>query len=53
MTVDKWDPAWRTKDLNRGFFSFINGVGVQTGLEDKVAHQKLGFDLLGVNATTG
>ena len=51
VTVDTWDLGWRTRDLDRGFFPFINGVGVQIGLEDPVAHQKLGFDPLAANAT--
>jgi lactate 2-monooxygenase len=51
VTVDTWDLGWRTRDLDRGFFPFINGVGVQIGLEDPVAHQKLGFNPLANNAT--
>ena len=51
MTVDTWDLGWRTRDLDHGFFPFINGIGVQIGLEDRVAHQKLGFDPLAANAT--
>jgi lactate 2-monooxygenase len=51
VTVDTWDLGWRTRDLDRGFFPFINGVGVQIGLEDPVAHQKLGFNPLAKNAT--
>ncbi|KAJ4351277.1 uncharacterized protein N0V89_006616 [Didymosphaeria variabile] len=51
VTVDTWDLGWRTRDLDRGFFPFINGVGVQIGLEDPVAHEKLGFDPLAKNAT--
>jgi lactate 2-monooxygenase len=51
VTVDTWDLGWRTRDLDRGFFPFIHGVGVQIGLEDPVAHQKLGFDPLAANAT--
>lgn len=51
VTVDTWDLGWRTRDLDRGFFPFINGVGVQIGLEDPVAHEKLGFNPLATNAT--
>ncbi|KAF2452050.1 FMN-dependent alpha-hydroxy acid dehydrogenase [Karstenula rhodostoma CBS 690.94] len=51
VTVDTWDLGWRTRDLDRGFFPFIGGVGVQIGLEDPVAHEKLGFDALAANAT--
>lgn len=51
VTVDTWDLGWRTRDLDRGFFPFINGVGVQIGLEDPVAHHKLGFNPLAKNAT--
>ncbi|KAF1938253.1 FMN-dependent alpha-hydroxy acid dehydrogenase [Clathrospora elynae] len=51
VTVDTWDLGWRTRDLDRGFFPFLWGVGVQIGLEDPVAHQKLGFDALAANAT--
>lgn len=51
VTVDTWDLGWRTRDLDRGFFPFINGVGVQIGLEDPVAHEKLGFNPLAANAT--
>jgi lactate 2-monooxygenase len=38
VTVDTWDLGWRTRDLDRGFFPFIDCVGVQTGLEDPVAY---------------
>jgi lactate 2-monooxygenase len=51
VTVDTWDLGWRTRDLDRGFFPFIKGIGVQIGLEDPVAHQKLGFNPLAPNAT--
>lgn len=51
VTVDTWDLGWRTRDLDRGFFPFIQGVGVQIGLEDKCAHEKLGFNPLAANAT--
>ncbi|KAH7078784.1 oxidoreductase [Paraphoma chrysanthemicola] len=51
VTVDTWDLGWRTRDLDRGFFPFINGVGVQIGLEDPIAHEKLGFNPLAPNAT--
>jgi isopentenyl diphosphate isomerase/L-lactate dehydrogenase-like FMN-dependent dehydrogenase len=51
VTVDTWDLGWRTRDLDCGFFPFIDGIGVQIGLEDGVAHQKLGFDPLAANAT--
>jgi lactate 2-monooxygenase len=51
VTVDTWDLGWRTRDLDRGFFPFIDGIGVQIGLEDPVAHQKLGFNPLDANAT--
>jgi lactate 2-monooxygenase len=51
VTVDTWDLGWRTRDLDRGFFPFIKGVGVQIGLEDPVAHEKLGFDATAANAT--
>ncbi|KAF2655830.1 FMN-dependent alpha-hydroxy acid dehydrogenase [Lophiostoma macrostomum CBS 122681] len=51
VTVDTWDLGWRTRDLDRGFFPFIEGVGVQIGLEDPVAHEKLGFNPLASNAT--
>lgn len=51
ITVDTWDLGWRTRDLDRGFFPFIRGIGVQIGLEDPIAHQKLGFNPLAPNAT--
>lgn len=51
VTVDTWDLGWRTRDLDRGFLPFLDGVGVQIGLEDPVAHQKLGFNPLSANAT--
>ena len=51
VTVDTWDLGWRTRDLDRGFFPFIRGIGVQIGLEDACAHEKLGFDPLAPNAT--
>ncbi|KFZ00998.1 hypothetical protein V500_00911 [Pseudogymnoascus sp. VKM F-4518 (FW-2643)] len=51
VTVDTWDLGWRTRDLDRGFFPFIRGIGVQIGLEDPVAHKKLGFNPLAPNAT--
>jgi lactate 2-monooxygenase len=37
--------------LDRGYFPFLEGVGVQIDLEDPVAHQKLGFNPLATNAT--
>ncbi|KAJ4305919.1 hypothetical protein N0V90_001452 [Kalmusia sp. IMI 367209] len=51
VTVDTWDLGWRSRDLDRGYFPFIEGVGVQIGLEDPVAHEKLGFNPLAANAT--
>ena len=51
VTVDTWDLGWRTRDLDRGFFPFIRGIGVQIGLEDACAHEKLGFNPLAPNAT--
>jgi isopentenyl diphosphate isomerase/L-lactate dehydrogenase-like FMN-dependent dehydrogenase len=51
VTVDTWDLGWRTRDLDRGFFPFIKGIGVQIGLEDACAHEKLGFNPLAQNAT--
>ncbi|KPM37857.1 hypothetical protein AK830_g8706 [Neonectria ditissima] len=51
VTVDTWDLGWRTRDLDRGFFPFIQGIGVQIGLEDACAHEKLGFNPLSPNAT--
>jgi lactate 2-monooxygenase len=51
VTVDTWDLGWRTRDLDRGFFPFIKGIGVQIGLEDPVAHQKLGFNPQAPNTT--
>ncbi|KAL8738368.1 MAG: hypothetical protein Q9181_000839 [Wetmoreana brouardii] len=51
LTVDTFDLGWRTRDLDRGFFPFINGIGVQIGLEDACAHEKLGFNALAPNAT--
>lgn len=51
VTVDTWDLGWRTRDLDRGFFPFIRGIGVQIGLEDSCAHEKLGFNPLAPNAT--
>lgn len=51
VTVDTWDLGWRTRDLDRGFFPFIKGIGVQIGLEDACAHEKLGFNPLSPNAT--
>lgn len=51
VTVDTWDFGWRTRDLDKGYFPFALGEGVQIGLEDPVAHEKLGFDPLAGNAT--
>ncbi|KAH7322419.1 FMN-dependent alpha-hydroxy acid dehydrogenase [Stachybotrys elegans] len=51
VTVDTFDLGWRTRDLQKGFFPFIRGYGVQIGLEDEVAHEKLGFNPLAPNAT--
>ena len=51
VTLDTWDLGWRTRDLDRGFFPFIQGIGVQIGLEDACAHEKLGFNALAPNAT--
>ena len=51
VTVDTWDLGWRGRDLDRGFFPFIEGQGVQIGLEDEVAHEKLGFDASRGNAS--
>jgi lactate 2-monooxygenase len=51
VTVDTWALAWRPGDLDRGTFPFINGLGTSVGLEDPVAHQKLGFDATASNAT--
>jgi isopentenyl diphosphate isomerase/L-lactate dehydrogenase-like FMN-dependent dehydrogenase len=51
VTVDTWALAWRPKDLDRGLFPFINGMGTSIGLEDKVAQEKLGFSALGSGAT--
>ncbi|KAF7508109.1 hypothetical protein GJ744_009550 [Endocarpon pusillum] len=51
VTVDTWDLGWRTRDLDQGFFPFIRGIGVQIGLEDACAHEKLGFNPLAPNAT--
>ncbi len=51
VTVDNWDLGWRTRDLDRGFFPSIQGIGVQIGLEDACAHEKLGFNPLAPNAT--
>lgn len=51
VTLDTFDLGWRTRDLDRGYFPFIKGIGVQIGLEDPVAHEKLGFNPLAPNAT--
>jgi lactate 2-monooxygenase len=51
VTVDTWDLGWRTRDLDTRFFLFIGGVGVQIGLEDPIAHEKLRFNPLAKNAT--
>jgi lactate 2-monooxygenase len=51
VTVDTWSLAWRPKDLDRGFFPFINGVGTSIGLEDEIAQKKLGFSALASGAT--
>lgn len=51
VTVDTWNLGWRTRDLDRGFFPFIRGIGVQIGLEGACAHEKLGFNALAPNAT--
>jgi isopentenyl diphosphate isomerase/L-lactate dehydrogenase-like FMN-dependent dehydrogenase len=51
VTVDTWELGWRARDLDRGYFPFIHGVGVQIGLEDACAHEKLGFNPLAPNAT--
>lgn len=47
VTVDTWELAWRPRDLETGFFPFIEGICTSLGLEDPVAQRKLGF-----NATT-
>lgn len=44
VTVDTWELAWRPRDLERGFFPFIDGLGTALGLEDPVAQSQLGFD---------
>lgn len=51
VTVDTWNLGWRTRDLDRGYFPFIHGVGVQIGLEDACAHEKLGYDPLAPGAS--
>lgn len=51
VTVDTWELAWRPKDLDRGYFPFINGIGTAIGLEDKIAQQSLGFSALDRSAT--
>lgn len=51
VTVDTWALAWRPRDLDRGFFPFINGIGTSVGLEDETAQGKLGFSALASGAT--
>jgi len=51
ITVDTWELAWRPRDLETGFFPFINGIGTSLGLEDPVAQQHLGFDATAPSAT--
>jgi lactate 2-monooxygenase len=51
VTVDTWALAWRPRDLDRGLFPFINGMGTSIGLEDETAQHKLGFNSLASGAT--
>jgi lactate 2-monooxygenase len=51
VTLDTWELSWRPKDLTSGYFPFVRGIGAQLGLEDEVAHKKLGFDPLAPGAT--
>jgi isopentenyl diphosphate isomerase/L-lactate dehydrogenase-like FMN-dependent dehydrogenase len=51
VTVDTWELAWRPRDLEMGFFPFINGIGTSLGLEDPVAQRQLGFDATAPGAT--
>jgi hypothetical protein len=44
VKVDTGDLGWRRRDLDREFFSFIKGIGMQIGLVDPTAHQKLAFN---------
>jgi lactate 2-monooxygenase len=46
VTVDTWELAWRPRDLETGYFPFINSIGTQIGLEDSYAHSQLGYDPL-------
>ncbi|TVY93604.1 putative lactate 2-monooxygenase [Lachnellula willkommii] len=51
VTVDTWELAWRPRDLESGFFPFIDGLGTTLGLEDPVAQRQLGFDATQKRAT--
>ena len=51
VTLDTWQLSWRPRDLDTGFFPFVQGIGTQIGLEDKCAHEKLGFDALAPGST--
>jgi lactate 2-monooxygenase len=51
VTLDTWELGYRPRDLTSGYFPFIRGIGVQLGLEDEVAHKKLGFNPLAASAT--
>lgn len=51
VTVDAWELAWRPRDLETGYFPFINSIGTQIGLEDSYTHSQLGFDPLAEGAT--
>lgn len=51
VTVDTWELAWRPRDLEEGFFPFINSIGTQIGLEDSYAHSQLGYDPLAEGIT--
>ncbi|KAI9743770.1 MAG: hypothetical protein M1818_002503 [Claussenomyces sp. TS43310] len=43
VCLDTWELAWRPRDLETGFFPFIDGVGTSVGLEDPVAQRQLGY----------
>jgi lactate 2-monooxygenase len=52
VTVDTWELALRPRDVDIGFFLFVNGIGTQIGLEDKVAQAKPWFNALDPYSST-
>ena len=51
VTLDTWQEGWRPRDLSTGYSPFLNGIGMQIGMEDEVEQARLGFDASGPNAT--